>query len=299
MTYTCKDITDMNNNPVNIIIEIDLYIKKGEDGKPRMLSGKEFQDSWTANLPQKNDKSKYTIKDYLAKDGDQFFANNGIAFRLGWINHNDTKGITLAQDPRFSKWEDIASGKEAEALNELVQKFSEYLKYEPGRGGDAGKKQEQPIDASTQTTSVSTSFNITYSDMFNLAESFMGTLSYLNVHRFIKPEQKTKEQFYVLSENAWGDGVTINPVAKLNEFVDNTLKNCKEYNDFTKLAKSSVSINFMPITEDCSYKTVLPYNRYKMLTEVNPLYEATVILSFDMFGNVDKVINKGVTKICK
>ena len=299
MTYTCKDITDMNNNPVNIIIEIDLYIKKGEDGKPRMLSGKEFQDSWTANLPQKNDKSKYTIKDYLAKDGDQFFANNGIAFRLGWINHNDTRGITLAQDPRFSKWEDIASGKEAEALNELVQKFSEYLKYEPGRGGDAGKKQEQPIDASTQTTSVSTSFNITYSDMFNLAESFMGTLSYLNVHRFIKPEQKTKEQFYVLSENAWGDGVTINPVAKLNEFVDNTLKNCKEYNDFTRLAKSSVSINFMPITEDCSYKTVLPYNRYKMLTEVNPLYEATVILSFDMFGNVDKVINKGVTKICK
>ena len=193
----------------------------------------------------------------------------------------------------------MPSGKETEALNELVQKFSEYLKYEPGRGGDAGKKQEQPIDASTQTTSVSTSFNITYSDMFNLAESFMGTLSYLNVHRFIKPEQKTKEQFYVLSENAWGDGVTINPVAKLNEFVDNTLKNCKEYNDFTKLAKSSVSINFMPITEDCSYKTVLPYNRYKMLTEVNPLYEATVILSFDMFGNVDKVINKGVTKICK
>ena len=62
----------------------------------------------------------------------------------------------------------------------------------------------------------SESFNITYSDMFNLAESFMGTLSYLNVHRFIKPEQKTKEQFYVLSENAWGDGVTINPVAKLN-----------------------------------------------------------------------------------
>ena len=86
---------------------------------------------------------------------------------------------------------------------------------------------------------------------------------------------------------------------QLNEFVDNTLKNCKEYNDFTRLAKSSVSINFMPITEDCSYKTVLPYNRYKMLTEVNPLYEATVILSFDMFGNVDKVINKGVTKICK
>ena len=191
----------------------------------------------------------------------------------------------MAQDPRFSKWEDITSGKEAEALNELVQKFSEYLKYEPGRGGDIGKKEE--------------SFNVTYSDMFNLAESFMGTLSYLNVHRFIKPEQKTKEQFYVLSENAWGDGVTTNPVAKLNEFVDNTLKNCREFNDFTRLAKSSVSINFMPITEDCSYKTVLPYNRYKMLTEVNPLYEATVILSFDMFGNVDKVINKGVTKICK
>ena len=55
----------------------------------------------------------------------------------------------------------------------------------------------------------------------------------------------------------------------------------------------------MPVNEDCSYKTVLPYNRYQMLTEANPLYEATVILSFDQFGAVSNIIDKGVTKICK
>ena len=184
---------------------------------------------------------------------------------------------------------------------------------EPERGKQLGSRDEvsqqpaqpaaQPAAATPQpagnSQNISASFNITYSDMFNLAESFMGTLSYLNVHRFIKAEQPTKEEFYVLSENAWGDGVTMNPVAKLNEFVESTLKTCQRIEDFTRLAKSSVSVNFMPLSEDCSYKTTLPYNRYKMLTEVNPLYEATVILSFDPLGNVNKVINKGVTKICK
>ena len=303
--YTCKDVKDKNENPVVITIELDLYYKDNN----HMLTAsdvawnEETKTGWlNPNDPTGknllaliNKQGYFQIKDVTASDK-EFYTKNSIAYRLGWKNHNDTANQNKVDDNQFSSWEDLTSGKEPEALTQLIKKFSEYLKYEPTRGNDIGKQQEQPEQPAQQQNS---SFNITYSDMFNLAESFMGTLSYLNVHRFIKPEQRTKEQYYVLSENAWGDGVTVNPVAKLNEFIKNTLATCETYDDFTRLAKSSVSINFMPVNEDCSYKTVLPYNRYQMLTEANPLYEATVILSFDQFGAVSNIIDKGVTKICK
>jgi hypothetical protein len=277
---------DKNGNPVTITIDIDLYIKNGN----KMLNGKDCLDNWIPKDPStgKPDTSKrYTVKDFVAKDP-QFFNKNGFAFRLGWVNHNDNKGTTLAQDPRFSKWEDITSGKEAEALGEVIQKFSEYLKYEPGRGNDIGKKDN-----------VSTSFAVEYSDMFNLAESFMGTLSYLKVNRKVTPSVKTKEQYYVLSENAWGDGVIRDPEGYLKNFINNSVMTCKTYDDFAKLAKSSVSINFMPLSEDCSYKTRLPYNRYGMLTQSNPLYEATVVVSFRNDETVKTINNLGISKIAK
>ncbi len=232
----------------------------------------------------------------LAVNADEFFNKWPLCYRLGLTNHNDIKSLDAPASEKFTNFYKIDSGQEQEAIKQLIEVFVKQLVYEPQRGNDV-PREEQP--AAPQTTAQPESFNVTYSDMFNLAESFMGTLSYLNVHRFIKPEQRTKEQYYVLSENAWGDGVTVNPVAKLNEFIKNTLATCETYDDFTRLAKSSVSINFMPVNEDCSYKTVLPYNRYQMLTEANPLYEATVILSFDQFGAVSNIIDKGVTKICK
>lgn len=232
-------------------------------------------------------------------------SENGTYKFLGGINNEHRIGYNALVQKKTNEVANAILGYLKKVLEYCCKK---YIKLQPAEQTQQGQSQptEQPQQQAqpaqqpvTQPQSVSASFSVTYSDMFNLAESFMGTLSYLNVHRFIKPEQRTKEQYYVLSENAWGDGVTVNPVAKLNEFIKNTLATCETYDDFTRLSKSSVSINFMPVNEDCSYKTVLPYNRYQMLTEANPLYEATVILSFDQFGAVSNIIDKGVTKICK
>ncbi len=140
--------------------------------------------------------------------------------------------------------------------------------------------------------------DIKYNDMFSLAESFMGTLSYLKVNRQITPEVTPKDQYYILSENVWGDGVIRNPEEYLKNFVD-TANSCKTYSDFAALAKSSVSINFMPLSEDCSYKTRLPYNRFGMLTQSNPLYESTIAVSFYKDETVKHIVNLGISKIAK
>lgn len=134
------------------------------------------------------------------------------------------------------------------------------------------------------------SYNIEYSKQFNLAESFMGTLSYLKVTRNITID--SKDNYYVLSENAWGDGSLRNPIEYLKNKLDESSK-FHSYTDFANYAKSSVSINFIPVSES-SYKTSLPYNRYQMLTESNPLYESLVFVSFD---NSDERKVKNIIKV--
>lgn len=138
--------------------------------------------------------------------------------------------------------------------------------------------------------STNDSYNIEYSKQFNLAESFMGTLSYLKVTRNITID--SKDNYYVLSENAWGDGSLRNPVEYLKNKLDESSK-FYSYSDFANYAKSSVSINFIPVSES-SYKTSLPYNRYQMLTESNPLYESLVFVSFD---NSDERKVKNIIKV--
>lgn len=167
---------------------------------------------------------------------------------------------------------------------------------EPERGKDLGAVQNQNTQP---VANPSESFNISYSDMFNLAESFMGTLSYLKVNRFITVDNASNDQYYVLSENAWGDGIVKDPENYLNKFVETVNETCKTYDDFAHLAKSSVSINFMPLTEDCTYKTRLPYNRFQMLTVSNPLYESTMIVTFNDDQTVKNITNLGISKIAK
>lgn len=187
------------------------------------------------------------------------------------------------------------------AIKEVINELIGYKVIEPVRGMslDNSGVQRAAVQEPKITEPAKESFNVEYSDLFNLAESFMGTLSYLKVNRTITTDAENKGQYYVLSENAWGDGIIRNPEEYLNTFAETSVKACKSYDDFTHLAKSSVSINFMPLTEDCSYKTKLPYNRFGMLTESNPLYESTFVVSFNEDLSVKNIVNLGISKIAK
>lgn len=136
-------------------------------------------------------------------------------------------------------------------------------------------------------------FDITYGE-FTINESTAGMIT---VSRKISCSVPGK--YFVISENAWGDGSVLDPVKYLTESMHKIIRTAGNYDGFTKIAKDSRSINFGTVSESCSYNTALPYNRYQMLTRGNPLYESTAIIKFNRSGNISKVYNLGVKRISK
>ena len=216
------------------------------------------------------------VKEYLEKLNT---ANNIMTQELqnAKTKNPDNKNIQEIEDAvLIIEPEDVKTGKDSAPTSNWVRprwpngQFMKKEDFEKIMKSVEQKPKEEPAPQNA-------SYHIEYSKLFNLAESFMGTLSYLKVHRNISID--SNDTYYVLSENAWGDGSVRNPIDYLKNRINESDK-FNTYDDFARYAKSSVSINFIPVNEE-EYKTVLPYNRYQMLTESNPLYESLVFVSFD------------------
>lgn len=105
-----------------------------------------------------------------------------------------------------------------------------------------------------------------------------------------------KGNYYILSENVWGDGSIMNPEEYLKCSMTKILKENTTYDDFAKLAKNSSNINFIKIG-DSTYSVRPAANRFGMMTSINPLYENAVVIKFTKSGNIKQTYNIGIQKI--
>lgn len=151
----------------------------------------------------------------------------------------------------------------------------------------------QKLIESISTYVESPIFDIKYGT-FNINES---RTNMINIERTITPSQNG--YYFVLSENAWGDGSILNPVKYLENSMLEMLTENQTYDAFAKIAKNSRTINFMKLTESSNYNTELPLNKYQLLSRANPLYESTAIIKFNKNGNISTVYNLGAKRISK
>lgn len=154
-----------------------------------------------------------------------------------------------------------------------------------GQDTSANQKQKQ-IDKN--------SFNIQY-DSPDINESLTTVTLVRNM------DFKSNNNMYVVSINAWGDGSRINPKQHLEESIKNLVNSAKTYSDIAHDAKKDNNIKLLPLTESVTYQVPMPYNRYAILTNGNPLYEAVAVITIDATPdhNITSSNFIGVTSIVK
>lgn len=112
---------------------------------------------------------------------------------------------------------------------------------------------------------------------------------------------KSNKNTYLVSMTCWGDGSRNNPVKFLEESVKSVVHDATSYSDIANAAKKDKNLNILPLTESVTYQVPMPYNRYAILTNGNPLYEAVAVITIDTTPDHNITSSKfiGVTRIVK
>lgn len=112
---------------------------------------------------------------------------------------------------------------------------------------------------------------------------------------------ESNKNAYLVSMTCWGDGSRNNPVKFLEESVKSVLHDASLYSDIANAAKKDKNLNILPLTESVTYQVPMPYNRYAILTNGNPLYEAVAVITIDATPDHNITSSKfiGVTRIVK
>ena len=112
---------------------------------------------------------------------------------------------------------------------------------------------------------------------------------------------ESNKNAYLVSMTGWGDGSRHNPAKFLEESVKSVICNATSYSDIAKVAKKDKNLNILPLTESTTYQVPMPYNRYAILTNGNPLYEAVAVITIDATPdhNITSSNFIGVTRIIK
>ena len=112
---------------------------------------------------------------------------------------------------------------------------------------------------------------------------------------------ESNKNAYLVSMTCWGDGSRNNPVKFLEESVKSVLHDATSYSDIANAAKKDKNLNILPLTESVTYQVPMPYNRYAILTNGNPLYEAVAVITIDATPDHNITSSKfiGVTRIVK
>ena len=112
---------------------------------------------------------------------------------------------------------------------------------------------------------------------------------------------ESNKNAYLVSMTCWGDGTRINPTKFLEESVKSIVYDATSYSDIATAAKKDKNLNILPLTESVTYQVPMPYNRYAILTNGNPLYEAVAVITIDATPDHNITSSKfiGVTRIVK
>ena len=112
---------------------------------------------------------------------------------------------------------------------------------------------------------------------------------------------ESNKNAYLVSMTCWGDGSRINPAKFLEESVKSVVYDATSYSDIATAAKKDKNLNILPLTESVTYQVPMPYNRYAILTNGNPLYEAVAVVTIDATPDHNITSSKfiGVTRIVK
>ena len=112
---------------------------------------------------------------------------------------------------------------------------------------------------------------------------------------------ESNKNAYLVSMTCWGDGSRINPAKFLEESVKSVVYDATSYSDIANAAKKDKNLNILPLTESVTYQVPMPYNRYAILTNGNPLYEAVAVVTIDATPDHNITSSKfiGVTRIVK
>lgn len=112
---------------------------------------------------------------------------------------------------------------------------------------------------------------------------------------------ESNKNTYLVSMTCWGDGSRNNPVKFLEESVKSVVHDATSYSDIANAAKKDKNLNILPLTESVTYQVPMPYNRYAILTNSNPLYEAVAVITIDTTPDHNITSSKfiGVTRIVK
>lgn len=112
---------------------------------------------------------------------------------------------------------------------------------------------------------------------------------------------ESNKNAYLVSMTCWGDGSRNNPVKFLEESVKSVVYDATSYSDIANAAKKDKNLNILPLTESVTYQVPMPYNRYAILTNGNPLYEAVAVITIDATPDHNITSSKfiGVTRIVK
>lgn len=112
---------------------------------------------------------------------------------------------------------------------------------------------------------------------------------------------ESNKNAYLVSMTCWGDGSRNNPVKFLEESVKSVLHDATSYSGIANAAKKDKNLNILPLTESVTYQVPMPYNRYAILTNGNPLYEAVAVVTIDATPDHNITSSKfiGVTRIVK
>lgn len=112
---------------------------------------------------------------------------------------------------------------------------------------------------------------------------------------------ESNKNAYLVSMTCWGDGSRNNPVKFLEESVKSVIYDATSYSDIANAAKKDKNLNILPLTESVTYQVPMPYNRYAILTNGNPLYEAVAVITIDATPDHNITSSKfiGVTRIVK
>ena len=112
---------------------------------------------------------------------------------------------------------------------------------------------------------------------------------------------ESNKNAYLVSMTCWGDGSRINPTKFLEESVKSVVHDATSYSGIANAAKKDKNLNILPLTESVTYQVPMPYNRYAILTNGNPLYEAVAVITIDTTPDHNITSSKfiGVTRIVK
>ena len=277
-----KETTDNYDNPNNIV-------GKTGTGNEEIVS-KEFEPDAVMNEDENTDNKTVNTIRVLIKDN-QSRTQNAIDIKPKQnIGINDIIG--MLKNNNFT----IIKPNNAEAIKAEAEKMKVNNIEQPNNENDVidiinnVKGDGKPENGQK----VSTSFTIQY-----VSPAINESMTAVKLVRNAVFE--SNKNTYLVSMTCWGDGSRNNPVKFLEESVKSVVHDATSYSDIANAAKKDKNLNILPLTESVTYQVPMPYNRYAILTNGNPLYEAVAVITIDTTPDHNITSSKfiGVTRIVK